>query len=243
MTVSPYYEAEGVTIYHADCRDILPELRADVLITDPPYGVGLVARQARNPGRGGSHKVNPAGTIYDDDPERIAELIRTAIPAALEVTERALIFSGYSAMFHYPRPDVVGGVYMPAGAGYTPWGFGVFQPILYYGADPYLADGKGNRPNGFRGHGGAGKFDHPCPKPLQWMTWAVERASRVGELILDPFMGTGTTLLAAKLSGRRAIGIDSERRYCDIAVGRFAQGILPLWPDADETGTIPMFTP
>lgn len=168
--------------------------------------------------------------VYPDDPDDVANLIWAAIPLALKATRRALIFSGYQMLHAYPRPAVIGAVYLPAGGGYTPWGFQTSQPILYYGADPYLADGKGNRPNGFISttNGHPDRFDHPCPKPRSWMSWAVNRASRAGETVLDPFAGSGTTLVAAKLDGRRAIGIDIEEHYCEIAARRLDQQVLAL---------------
>jgi site-specific DNA-methyltransferase (adenine-specific) len=227
----PYYSEDGITIYHGDCREILPGLTADALITDPPYGVGLVTktsdyRQSDAFDNGASLR---ASVLYEDSPEYVSQLIRKAIPPALKVCDRALIFCGTRMMFAYPEPTAIGCVFTPSGAGHSTWGFQVMHPILFYGADPYLADGKGGRPNGFRTEQpNLEKVDHPCPKPLPWMTWAVNRASRLGETILDPFMGSGTTLLAARLDGRRAIGIEIEERYCEIAVERLAQGVLPL---------------
>jgi site-specific DNA-methyltransferase (adenine-specific) len=67
---------------------------------------------------------------------------------------------------------------------------------------------------------------HPCPKPLRVMSWIVERTTRPSDVILDPFMGSGTTLRAAKDSGRSAIGIEIEERYCEMAVERLGQGVL-----------------
>jgi DNA modification methylase len=132
-------------------------------------------------------------------------------------------------LFAYPEPASVGVVWTPAGGGRTAWGFQCSHPILYYGKDPYLVDGKGGRPNGFKDdQPGREQLDHPCPKPLAWMRWAVNRASRPSETILDPFMGSGTTLRAAKDLGRRAIGIDLEERYCEIAATRMGQEVLDL---------------
>jgi len=103
------------------------------------------------------------------------------------------------------------------------------HPILYYGKDPFLQDGKGGRPNSLRDEQPNREvIDHPCPKPIKWMRWAVSRASREGETILDPFMGSGTTLRAAKDLGRKAIGIELSERYCEIAVRRLQQSVLPL---------------
>lgn len=228
--MTPYYDEDGITIYHGDCRDVLPSLVADVLITDPPFGVGLKARRARNKGAG-SHEVAPASITYSDQPDEVRELIRVAIPLALSVTSRGLVFCGTRMLWDYPPAVAIGNVHLPAGCGYTPWGFQTSQPILYYGADPWLADGKGNRPNGFQPQRNAylaEPIDHPCPKPREWMSWAVVRSSRVDEIVLDPFMGSGTTLRAAKDLGRRAIGIEIEERYCEIAVQRLAQGVLAL---------------
>lgn len=75
-----------------------------------------------------------------------------------------------------------------------------------------------------------GSSEHPCPKPEEFMRWLVGRVSLPGQTVLDPFMGSGSTLRAAKDLGRRAIGIEIEERYCEIAVKRLAQGVLPLEP-------------
>jgi site-specific DNA-methyltransferase (adenine-specific) len=234
---APYYDAGGVTLYHADCRDVLDDLRADVLITDPPYGVGLVTRSARPwHRRGPNMPIAPATVTYADDPGDVAALVADVIPRALARVERGLVFPGTRMLWNYPPAAALGAVFNPAGAGAgSAWGFQTSTPVLFYGPDPYLADGRGRRPNGVLhlGRGTAGYprevFDHPCPKPIEYMTWAVERASRPGETILDPFAGAGTTLLAARLCGRQAIGVEIVEHYCKIAVGRLAQGVLDLW--------------
>ena len=70
------------------------------------------------------------------------------------------------------------------------------------------------------------EMEHPTPKPEQVMRWLVTQSTEIGDLVLDPFMGSGTTLVAAKNLGRRAIGIEIEERYCEIAAKRLSQGIL-----------------
>lgn len=234
--MNPYYDDGVCTIYHADCRDFLAELERDpelerplVAITDPPFGVSLKARSVRNKGAG-SHKIRVATVTYDDQSGDVAELVADVIPRTLELVERALIFAGARQLWNYPPADGLGAAWYGAGSGYSPWGFVMSTPILYYGPDPYLADGRGNRPNGLDMTGAPiePRVDHPCPKQLRLMRWAVHRVSRPGELVLDPFAGSGTTLRAAKDLGRRAIGVELVEHYCEVAARRLAQEVLPL---------------
>jgi len=69
---------------------------------------------------------------------------------------------------------------------------------------------------------------HPCPKPLEWMIWAMQLGSMEGEIVLDPFAGSGTTGRAAKDLRRKAILIEREEHYCEIAASRMAQMVLPF---------------
>jgi site-specific DNA-methyltransferase (adenine-specific) len=227
--MTPYYQDDLVTIYHGDAREWTEPV--DVLVTDPPYGVNLVTKTSDY--RGSQAFDNGASlqadVLYRDDPDHIRALIREVIPGLIGLANRALIFSGPAMLFAYPEPAAVGAVFMPNGAGRSPWGFQTTHPILYYGKDPYLADGKGSRPNGFRDEQpNRERINHPCPKPISWMRWAVVRVSREGETVLDPFMGSGTTLVAAKALGRRAIGIELEERYCEVAATRCSQEVLGL---------------
>jgi site-specific DNA-methyltransferase (adenine-specific) len=227
----PYYDDGTCVTYHGDCREMLPMLSADAGITDPPYGVNLVTktsdfRDSAHFDRGTSMQ---ASTLYQDDPEHVRRLIADVVPLLRACTERVLIFSGARMLWQYPEGSAIGCVFTPNGAGRSPWGFQCMHPIIYYGRDPYLVDGKGSRPNSFRTEQpNRAVIDHPCPKPLHWMAWAVERASRSGETVLDPFAGSGTTLRAAKNLGRKAIGIEIEEKYCEIAAQRLAQEVLPL---------------
>lgn len=222
-----YYQEAGIEIYHGDCRGW--DGTADVTITDPPYGVGLVTKTSdyRQSKYFDNGKSLQASTLYQDDAEHVQAMIAALFPRLLSKVPRALVFCGTAALFSYPKPASIGAVYTPNGAGKCSWGFQCVHPILFYGKDPFLADGRGARPNSFRTEQpNREKIDHPCPKPLPWMLWAVNRASRPGETILDPFMGSGTTLRAAKDLGRRAIGIEIEERYCEIAAQRLEQEVL-----------------
>jgi site-specific DNA-methyltransferase (adenine-specific) len=232
----------------ADCREWLASVpacfRADAMITDPPYGIGLEKKTSDF--RGSKHfdagESLRASKLYDDDPDRIRGLIREVIPAALAITDRALVFSGPAMLWEYPEPASIGSVFTPNGAGRTAWGFQCTHPVLFYGKDPYLQDGKGGRPNSHRDEQPNNeKVDHPCPKPVAWMRWAVSRASRIGETILDPFMGSGTTGVACAGLSRKFVGIEIEPRYFDIACKRiedaYRQGDLFIKGPVEKAGT------
>lgn len=210
-----------------DCRDVLPTLSGvDAVVTDPPYGIGLETktsdfRDSRHFDNGESLR---ASLLYDDDEARIAILIRTIMPMILKVAKRALVFCGPKMLWNYPEPASVGSVFTPNGAGRTAWGFQCTHPILFYGKDPFLQDGKGGRPNSLRDEQpNRETIDHPCPKPIRWMDWAVWRASRDGESVCDPFMGSGTTGVACARLRRRFIGIEIHEPYFEIACLRIEQ--------------------
>jgi site-specific DNA-methyltransferase (adenine-specific) len=223
---TPYYDCDGITIYHGDCREILPDIKADVLVTDPPYGMrlgkhsGAKDRRSRELRRG-------SYASYDDTPENYASVVVPAIRDALCMVARGAVFAPAPSAWLLPAPDVLGGVFIPAANGRSPWGFQNLAPVLLYGVAPDLH--LGAKQTAVRGSGRSDvELGHPCPKPMQWLMWLVGLASKQGETIIDPFMGSGTTLRAAKDIGRKAIGIEIEESYCEIAVKRLAQGVLPL---------------
>lgn len=220
----PYYDQSGVTIYHGDCREILPSLSADALITDPPYGVNLGHHAAATETRGWLAK--GAYASYDDTPDNFNMIVIPAIRTALGCVKRGLVFTTATALQSLPPYQAVGGVFLPAGMGRSCWGFQNFAFCALYGTAPALE--KGAHPTGLSSTEGAEKVAHPCPKPYGWMTWAVQLASLHGETVIDPFSGSGVTLQAAKNLGRKAIGIEIDERYCEIAAKRLQQEVLPL---------------
>jgi site-specific DNA-methyltransferase (adenine-specific) len=220
--VSPYYQDDAVTIYHGDCRYL--DLFADALITDPPYGVNLGGPDVGRSGRDGRHGLDKAAySSYEDTYENYVTTVVPTIASALGRVKRGAVFSG-PHLQELPKATAIGGVYCPAGSGRHAWGFKTFLPVLLYGTDPTLQHGA--RPNVIQSTATAEPNGHPCPKPLQWMRWLVGLVSLPGETVLDPFAGSGTTLRAAKDLGRKAIGIEIEERYCEIAVRRLGQEVL-----------------
>ena len=217
----PYYADDLITLYNADARDLLPLIQADVLVTDPPYGVGLGVDKDERAGRHGLAK--PVYASYDDTYENFTDAVVPILTTAIAMTTRGAVFTG-PHIHEQPKPAAIGGVYCPAGAGRHPWGFKTFLPVLLYGTAPNL--NLGAKPNVIRSSAVSVKNGHPCPKPVPWMRWLIDLASLPGEVILDPFAGSGTTLRAAKDLGRRAIGIEIDPAYCAIAVRELAQDVL-----------------
>ena len=210
--MTPYYEHAGITIYHGDCREVLPQLGTgfDLVFTDPPYGVGELYAS------------------YEDQPEQVKQLVQCIIPMCLVHASRTVLTCSTRQIGWYPEPTWILCWLNRAGTGLNPWGFTCWQPVLCYGKDPNLAKGKGSYPDVIEHSEASEKNGHPCPKPLGFWTKLLQRVSMDGDLILDPFMGSGTTLRAAKDLGRKAVGVEIEERYCEIAAKRLAQEVLPL---------------
>jgi DNA modification methylase len=212
MTLDPYYSDDSVTIYHGDCRDILPKLTADAVIMDPPYGVGKVY---------GDSYTDTGGVGYWDFMRCVVDLCRTTapvvamthrVPAIREITDWDWLCvwckpGTQSRLFHHHVNPT-------------------WEPIFCWGTDHLTTW----RPDTFVVPAISPTTvpgDHPFPKPLSLMRRLVEWLCPAGTVV-DPFMGSGTTLRAAKDLGRKAIGIELEERYCEIAVKRLGQQVLAL---------------
>jgi site-specific DNA-methyltransferase (adenine-specific) len=219
--VTPYYSDDLVTLYHGNAADVLPLIGAvDAVATDPPYGVGL---GTTGDPRGGNHGLALSG--YDDFADTYGQFVGDVVPqinAALNLAPRGGVFTG-PHIHEQRKPDAIGGIYCPGSCARNVWGFKSFLPVLLYGTSPTVARGAGATvPTVITSSERADRDEigHPVPKPLGWMRWLVRLASLPGETVLDPFAGSGTTGLAARLEGRRAILIERVERYCDIAARR-----------------------
>lgn len=219
--MKPYYEHAGIQIYLGDCREILPMLpKCDFLLTDPPFGLDLGV--ANNQASDSSHLHKRAYLLYSDTYENFIGLIVPRLNEAMAAVPRAAIFTG--PHFHeQAKPCAIGGIWHPAATGRTPWGSKNFLPVLFYGTPPLAGR---HRPTVIRSNESCDDVAHPCPKPIAWLRWLISLGSIEGETILDPFMGSGAVLTAAKELRRRAIGIEIEEKYCEIAAKRLSQEVL-----------------
>lgn len=219
---TPYYQDDHVRIFHGDCREIDEWLAADVLVTDPPYG------RSWHQGDTGSARgwrsdrhigiVNDSDTSVRDEalaswggrPSVVFGDLTLPPPGGTKLT---LVFdkggdAGFTGAVGGYRRNVEG-VYLLGNHGS---GLGGRSAIL---RTTFSAGGNLARTTG-----------HPHTKPLDVMRALVE-ACPPG-VVADPFMGSGSTLRAAKDLNRQAIGVELEERYCEIAAKRCAQEVLPL---------------
>ena len=220
---APYYDdGEGIVIYNSDCRDILPHLpKVDLVLTDPPYGID-----------GGNGRINLArgkgnySDAFEDTPDYIESVVIPAIKACIAMAYGVVVSTGICNMHLYPRCDSFGCLYQPAASGMQVFGNADASPIFYYGKNPTKKN-LGKKLSYMLTESDR-NTDHPCPKPIKLWTAMLNNFSLPGQTILDPFMGSGTTLRAARDLGRKAIGIEIEEKYCEIAVRRLAQTVMKL---------------
>lgn len=197
----------GQRLILGDCLEVMPTLgKVDAVVTDPPYGLFGAQTEKNDYAR------------FLDDPESVEALVAGVI--GWGNYDRLVMTPGQRMMFRYPEPTAIGAFYYPAGTGSCSWGFVGWQPIFYYGKDPFLQDGKGRVSNSFYATDSAEKNGHPCPKPIRQWSWLLKRVTREGESVLDPFMGSGTTLVACQRMGRNGIGIEIDPDYFQIACKR-----------------------
>jgi len=216
--MTPYYQDSHVTIYHGDCREILPSIgQVDLVLTDPPYGTE--GGKGRNKVRG---KGNYSGAFKDTE-QYVENICVPIFKQSLSLAKRAVITPGNKNIHFYPHPNDIGAFIIPAAIGLSQWGVQSLQLILYYGKDPYPQKMKSSS---LMTSEHPPKFDHPCPKPVNAWSWLLDRSSLENDLILDPFLGSGTTAYCAKKLGRKCIGIEIEERYCEIAANRCRQMVM-----------------
>jgi site-specific DNA-methyltransferase (adenine-specific) len=231
----PYYEDEYVTLYHGDCLEH-PEwwTDADVLVTDPPYGIGY--RSERTTGETRADRLAHARMLRESGQQRIkSDKDTTARDDALQLwgDRPAMVFGHWRK----PRPErtVMRLLWIKnepgtglASADTIPW---ITRDEEIY----VLANTGSEFTNGSVDvnfiqtrqlmSNVARHVDHPTPKPIGLMEWLLGKC-KPEWTIADPFAGSGSTLVAAKLLGRHAVGVELEEKYCEIAARRLSQGVL-----------------
>ena len=217
--VKPYYEESGYQIFLGDCAEIAPALGMtfDLLATDPPYGLG----EARGKNRGRRNRAAPRdyGSATWDDAPASADLI-----ASVRAIARWQCIFGGNYFTLPPSPCWL--VWDKTGGG-TSTDFADAE--LAWTNYTSAVRIKRHLWSGYWQHDMLHKEErhHPTQKPLAVMTWAISLCPEVPTSVFDPFMGSGTTLRACKDLGiARAVGIDAEERWCEIAANRLRQGVL-----------------
>lgn len=220
--VAPYYDRDGITIYHGDCREVLLSLSGfDALVTDPPYGIGFSGYASHDDDRDGYSDL--IGPVVREAEQHIVHGYCCVMQSGSIAPRWAALFPREWRLVALPKNFVQMNKdkrVVHATDYALLWQIG--EPPTRPGAAPrdwFVCDTADMRTK-VRGH--------PCPRPLDGMRHLVLCASEPGWLLCDPFMGSGTTLVAAALEGRKAIGIEIEERYCEIAAKRLAQGVLPF---------------
>lgn len=231
--MTPYYDADGITIYHGDARELAPMIHADRLITDPVW-------PNADPRLAGAD--DPFALLCDTlAPLMPAPGLLTIVLHLGQVSDPRILQAVPPAWpflcvrwLRYLCPGYRGRVLIEADVAYT---FGA-PPTSVAGRrvlPAMVASGRGEM---IRGHGrnrssatfqaSQDRLPHPATRHRRHVEWLVQWSSDPGDLVLDPFMGSGTTLLACRQLGRRAVGIEIEERYCDLAIQRLNALPLPL---------------
>lgn len=202
--MKPYYQDEAVTIYCGDCREIVPSLgKFDLLLTDPPFGIGFAA-QPTNYQRAAGMKPQ----AWDDAPPD-ADTIRALLGAA-------------------KQHCIWGGNYfgLPISRGWLAWCKPDAPPSMGNLELAWTSEDMNSRQIiQSIAATNAERLGHPTQKPLRVIKWSIGFFSEA-KTILDPFAGSGTTGRAAKDLGRKAVLIEREEKYCEIAARRMAQEVL-----------------
>jgi site-specific DNA-methyltransferase (adenine-specific) len=224
--VTPYYADDLVTLFHGDCNEVLRSVgneSIDCILTDPPYGVSYLSgfRQESFLPIANDHAVPVAW---------VAELMRIsrfrtsvywfACDESLEETRRALLAAGFglNTMLVWDKQATNAGNLADYATRTEFIVFATKGPTRLNGSrDPNLLSIPRINPK---------LMVHPTEKPIPLLQYLVVKSTDPDEVVLDPFAGSGSTLMAARSLGRRAVGIEIEERYCEIAARRLAQDVL-----------------
>lgn len=260
MGIQPYYEKNGIALFNAGCGDVFPMLETqsvDLVLTDPPYaeethvGARTTARQKID-----YHKKTPRSLLTFDS--FTLEDQRNAFDAIARLARAWVVsFMDWRHIAEFEKQPPRGLRFVRFGIWVKPNGAPQFtgdRPAMgWEGVAIMHRDGGKMHWNGGghhavwtcnKEHQGAYPGDHPTVKPLALVSELMGLFSNEGDTILDPFAGSGTTLVAARMLGRRAIGIEINEDYCHIAIKRLeaveARPQMTGFAEAAEQGVMPL---
>lgn len=223
--IRPYYEQDGITIYLGDCRDILPKLdKVDLVLTDPPYGIGLDMILAH-----GTYE----NRIHNDDTDWNEQIPSKECFDLLYEKSNAQIIWGCNyfgscirdvgRIIHDKCLEIKGTKLKYSEADIASCSLQKRVTIFRY---KWNGNCQGSTINW--NNTGLDARVHPTQKPIALMDYCILEYSKPSQIVLDSFMGSGTTLVSAKKLGRKCIGIEISEKYCEIAVKRLQQTVMNL---------------
>ena len=233
--LEPYYQDDLVTLYNSDSFEVMGSLEndsIDVVITDPPY----TERTHTNAKKNDSKLGYGVKAVHFDSFDESA--LRTAYDEMARITKTWIVSTidyNYAFLFEEKPPQLMTQKRIGVWVKNNPMPqISADRPSQGWEAISYLhKTGKRSSWNGGGTHGNyisnlATPTGHPTPKPLTMVSSFVERFSNANDLVLDPFAGGGTTLLASRNLGRRVIGIEIEEEYCELIANRLKQQAFDL---------------
>jgi len=212
--MKPYYQDKWVTIYHGDCREILPTLEpVDLVLTDPPYGV------------------NKAEWDVTDDWRVLLPLSIQSVP----LKDESIIIVFCATRYLAETIDFIPLPYRWQFIASCPnnmipgdIGFAKYTSALIFSNKKSIHSDAQDLREFMAGTDELRHNGHPTPKPVSIISYLVEHFSKHEQLVVDPFLGSGTTCYCAKKLNRKSIGIEIEEKYCEIAAKRCSQEVMEL---------------
>jgi site-specific DNA-methyltransferase (adenine-specific) len=214
--LKPYYENDHGKLYCGDCLEVMKELiaegvKVDAVVTDPPYGIGFVYNE------------------HVDDPDKYPDMMRDVIAATDKLVGNGtrVFWQGMLNADRWHEWFPKGFRLFAACKGFvqyrpTPVQFS-WDPVVFWGevkTDPSVMRKDFHLQTLAPFGAGRERVQHPCPRPLGQVEYVLDVFTKSEDMILDPFLGSGTTALAAQSLGRKWIGIEISPKYCDIAKKR-----------------------
>lgn len=223
--LKPYYDEGGITIYHGDAREVLSEIQGDAVVTDPPFKLSQAYSANVD-----ADNLDAVASLID-----VSRLLLGIVPAGAMA---ACFYDNRIMPFGLDAFRRAGWQYLRLLVLYRRWGnahqlhgwMSTTDPVLLFAAP-------GAKPTYYGGwhhdtyiKGSPDKEDagHPAQKPRDFVAQIVARICPDDGTVIDPYAGSGTTLITARDLGRKAIGIEIEERYCEIAAQRLGQEVLAV---------------